>query len=644
MPSRMPEPKPAVTYVEDNEGVLYAHGRLLREGGFTVREARSGQEGLHLARTPTLTDVMLVDVRLPDMSGFDVCRQIRADPLTAAIPVVHISSVHAASDWVAQGLEAGADYYLTEPVDRGVLLATLRSAVRGRRAEMEVRAANRRLSEVLDSMTEAYVSLDAQGRVLDVNAAALAYFGSDQASLVGQVFWDAFPQSRGGVMHRLCTEALADGQPRHVEMPSSVQADRWFESHLYPRGDRVEVYALDITARRRAAAEREDLLLREAHARQLAEQANAVKDQFLATLSHELRTPLNAIVGWTQILRTAGADDALRERAVEVIARNAHVQARLIEEILDVSRIVSGKLKLDVQAVDWAQVVEAAVEAARPAAAAKDLALEVSIEPQPGPGVGDPERLQQVAWNLLSNAIKFSARGRVSVHLSGDAETVRLSVRDEGVGIPADLLPVVFERFRQGDASATRSQGGLGLGLAIARQLVELHGGRVSAESEGSGRGSTFTVEVPRRPLHLAGALLPTTPGPLAATPSALGGRHVLIVENDEDGRALLETVLRRGGMRVTVAASAEEARQALTTDFPEAVICDIGMPGESGLSLIRWLRAQNDVPRVPVLALTAYAAEGDRARGLEAGFDAYLTKPFEPSDLLARLASALTR
>ena len=633
-----------VTYVEDNEGVRYATARLLREGGFAVREARRGEEGLQLARTPTLTDLMLVDVRLPDISGLEVCRRIREDPVTASIPVVHISSVHAASDWVAQGLEGGADGYLTEPVDPRVLLATLRSALRARRAEMEVRAANRHMQDVLDSMTEAYISLDAEGHVLEVNGAAQSFFGRERAALMGRVFWDLFPQARGGAMHRLCTEALADGQPRHVEMPSAVQDGRWFESHVFPRGGRVEVFGLDITERRRAGAEREGLLLREAQARRLAEQANAVKDQFLATLSHELRTPLNAIVGWTQILRTAGADDTLRERALDVIARNAHLQARLIEEILDVSRIVSGKLKLDVQAVDWAQVVEAAVEAARPAAADKGLALDVTIEPQAAPALGDPARLQQVAWNLLSNAIKFSEAGRVSVHLGGDAQTVRLTVRDEGIGIAPELLPVVFERFQQGDPTTTRSHSGLGLGLAITRQLVELHGGRVTAASEGEGRGSTFTVELPRRPLHLAGAPPAASAPAAAATPSLLDGRHVLIVENDEDGRALLETVLRRGGLRVTVAASAEEARAALARELPEAVVCDIGMPGESGLSLVRWLRAQPAAPRLPVLALTAYAAEGDRARGLEAGFDAYLTKPFDPTELLQHLATALAR
>jgi len=645
----MSDARPTVTYVEDNDGLRYATSRVLREGGFSVREAQSGADGLRLARTPALTDLMLVDVRLPDMTGFEVCRRIKEDPLTASIPVVHISYAHASSDSEAQGLDQGADGYLTEPVDPNVLLATLRSMLRARAAEMQLRASHRRLEEVLDSMSEAYVSLDAEGRVREVNAAGLRYFGSTSESLAGRVFWDEFPQARGGLMHRLCLEALADGQQRHAEIPSTVQGDRWFECHLYPRGDRVEIYGFDVTERRRSAAEREELLRREADARRLAEQANVVKDQFLATLSHELRTPLNAIVGWTHLLRASPDDPALRERAVDVIARNSHVQVRLIDEILDVSRIVSGKLTLDEKVVDWRQVVEAAAEAARPAAEAKGLELEVVIEDAPVGAVGDPERLQQVAWNLLSNAIKFSESGRVEVRLGSHLDRLRLTVSDQGSGIDPDFLPQVFERFRQGDATASRTQGGLGLGLAIVRQLVEMHGGRVTAESPGRGRGSVFTVDLPLRP-----PLADVAAGPAAALPiaggvreapapsvGALNGRHILIVENDPDGQALLETVLRRQGARVSLAVSAAEARELITAETPEAIVCDIGMPGESGLSLVQWLRARR--PRVPALALTAYASEGDRARGLEAGFDAYLTKPFEPEDLLRRLAAALS-
>jgi signal transduction histidine kinase len=529
--------QPRVAYVEDNEALRYATSRILREGGFSVQEARTGAEGLMLVRS--LPDLVMLDVRLPDMSGFEVCRRIKADPLTASIPVLHVSHTHAASEWVAQGLDGGADAYLIEPFEPPVLLATIRALLRARTAEMELRSANRRLEELL--------------------------------------------------------------------------------------------------------AEREELLRREADARRDAEEANALKDQFLATLSHELRTPLNAITGWIHVLRTTADDEALRARAIDVIARNARQQARLIEEILDVSRIVSGKLSLALRDVDWVQLVETAVETVRPAAEVKGLRVEVVLERVPVRAQGDPVRLQQVIANLLSNAVKFSERGRVEVRLGVEEGRAVLSVSDEGIGMPAEFLPQAFERFRQADAGPGRSQPGLGLGLTIVRHLVELHGGSVAAHSAGPGQGSRLVVRIPLSvPAPAFGAA--AAAGRVEPPPRAsVRGRRLLLVDNDSDSLQLVGTVLRREGAEVALAPSAAEAREAIRQHLPDLIVCDIGMPGEDGLEFVGWLRSNPATSRVTLVALTAYAGEGDRERGLAAGFDAYITKPFDPDELLRRLAELLS-
>jgi CheY-like chemotaxis protein len=329
---------------------------------------------------------------------------------------------------------------------------------------------------------------------------------------------------------------------------------------------------------------------------------------------------------------------------VEVIARNARQQARLIEEILDVSRIVSGKLSLTVRDIDWVQLVESAVEAVRPAAEVKGLRLEVVLERLPARGQGDTVRLQQVIANLLSNAVKFSERGRVEVRLGTEEGHALLSVADEGIGMDPGFLPHAFERFRQADGGPGRSQPGLGLGLTIVRHLVELHGGSVSAHSAGPGLGSRMSVRIPLSPPAPARGAASAAADDAAGPPLRHGvhGRRVLVIDNDADSLQLIGTLLRREGGEVALAASAAEARRAIGENAPDAILCDIGMPGEDGLEFVGWLRANAVTARVPLVALTAYAAEGDRERGLAAGFDAYVTKPFDPDDLLRRLADLL--
>ena len=377
--------------------------------------------------------------------------------------------------------------------------------------------------------------------------------------------------------------------------------------------------------------------------------ANRLKDEFLATLSHELRTPLNAILGWIRIVRSADLPPKTRTRALESIERNAGLQARLIEDLLEVSRIVTGKLHLQTTRTDLAAIVDAAVEILQPAATAKNIAITTTIDQRPAMTNADPDRLQQVIWNLLSNAVKFTPPGgRIAVQLGRDNGYV-LTVTDNGLGIDPAMLPQMFQPFRQIDASPTREQGGLGLGLAIVRQLVELHGGTVSARSQGVGTGATFEVRLPSvlpadEPKRMDRRL---TPAPIAsaARPHLLSGVNVLIVDDEEDARELLKTVLESYGATVTTVASAPEAISEYDRSAPHVIVSDIGMPLEDGFALMRRVREKpaHAGGDVPAIALTAYASASDREAALAAGYQAHVAKPFEPADV-ARLVHDLTR
>ncbi len=372
-----------------------------------------------------------------------------------------------------------------------------------------------------------------------------------------------------------------------------------------------------------------------------SQQANRLKDEFLATLSHELRTPLNAVLGWTQLLLTRQLRGDEADRALQTIRRNAEAQAHLIGDILDVSRIITGKLRLNIAPTNLRSVIDAAVEGVRPAAEAKGITLTVDSAESPRSMFADPDRLQQVVWNLLSNAVKFTpSGGRVALRVETDATTTRVCVSDTGAGIPPRFLSSLFERFRQADGSTTRAYGGLGLGLAIVRHLVELHGGSVRGESEGEGRGATFTVTLPvAQPVRsvVRTGLVPTPRLAESREAANLHGLKALVVDDDQDSRQLTRAVLEGLGARVREATSVADAIAALRSDWPEVLLADIGMPGEDGYSLIAWVRRleMQAGSRLPALALTAYARESDRERALSAGFDAYLAKPASPAEVV---------
>ena len=382
-----------------------------------------------------------------------------------------------------------------------------------------------------------------------------------------------------------------------------------------------------------------------------ATEASKLKDEFLATVSHEVRTPLTAILGWANILRSRQNDPAYVSKGLETIERNARVQAQLIEDLLDLSRIITGKLRLEVQFIEIGALVETALDSIRPAAAAKDIKLRPVIDPKAGPIMGDPGRLVQVVNNLLTNATKFTPKGgTIRVWVRRADSSIEIVVQDNGAGIEPEFLPYVFERFRQADGSITRSQGGLGLGLAICRSLVELHGGTITADSEGRNRGATFTVRLPIAPLRPN--LYPSATDPVSVVPpppdcpASLEGLRVLVVDDEVDTRELLVALIEGCKAIVKVAASAAEALEMLRRDPPDVLVSDVGMPGEDGLTFIRKVRALTPAEggRVPAIALTAYASTNDRTRALVAGFNQFVSKPIENQELLVVIANVMGR
>ena len=406
-------------------------------------------------------------------------------------------------------------------------------------------------------------------------------------------------------------------------------------------------------AAQRAAEERKVLLESERAARTAAERMSSIKDEFLATLSHELRTPLNAILGWAQVLRSGGTKDPQDLfKGLETIERNARVQTQLIEDLLDMSRITSGKLRLDIQATMPIAFIEAAIETVKPSADAKGLRLERFLDPSAGPISGDPGRLQQVVWNLLSNAIKFTPKGgKIQVVLERVNSHVEMTVTDTGIGIKPELIPHLFERFRQGDASTTRHYGGLGLGLSIVQSLVELHGGTVAIKSPGDALGTTVTVHVPLSAVHRATSETRLHPGVshgvgTHAASAELQGVTVLVVDDQADARDLIQRVLGDCGAVVHVAASADEAVRLVMEHKPDVLVSDIGMPVADGYELLRRIRALDPEQggRVAAIALTAFARSEDRTRALRAGFVVHVAKPVNPSELIATVACVAGR
>ncbi len=458
---------------------------------------------------------------------------------------------------------------------------------------------------------------------------------------VPEVYYFTGRRRDGSAIEMEASVALATIGDRHVivTVVRDVSERRRAESE---RAKRLVEHALRVEAQE--AQKRMEALYRE------ADEASRLKDEFLGTLSHELRTPLNAMLGWARLLRGGSLGQETQARALESIERNTQLLAQLVSDILDVSRIITGKLRIDRGAADLVPLVEAALESVRPAADAKNLKMELRVEGRTEPFLADGDRLLQVAWNLLSNAVKFTPEdGRVTVTLRGRPGQAEMVVEDDGVGIDPAFLPFVFDRFRQGDASTTRTHGGLGLGLSIVRHLVELHGGTVEAFSRGDGTGARFTVRLPARPVpggERHGGSAARGLSPQADSPGRIDGVRVLVVDDEADARAVMLAALQAEGASVVTAASARQALDLFADFRPDVLLADIGMPGEDGYSLIRKVRALADegLGRVRAVAVTAYARDQDRRAATDAGFDRHLAKPFEPTELVALVAALAGR
>jgi PAS domain S-box-containing protein len=634
-----------ILVVDDNLATLYSTARVLRNAGFTVLEAATGQDALRLASERGL-DLVVLDVNLPDIDGFEVCRRLRAVPTTARTPVIHLSATFVNDVDKVQGLDAGADGYITHPVEPPVLIATVNAFLRARRAEDAMRESEAKFKAVFEQALNGISLLSHDLIFLEVNPAATRTLGRDRSHIVGKHI-SAFTPSGAEMRVEAMTVSLqatgtwrgllpvlhADG--RHLELEWSVSI------HSGP-GVRLAI-TTDVTERKEIEAERERLLANERAARTDAERANRVKDDFLAALSHELRTPLNAIVGWSQLLkpRLAGADRDV-VAGIDAIERNARIQAQLIADLLDVSRVASGKLQIDRQWFDPAEAIRSAIDTIAPAAQARGITVHVDVQGHREPLLWDPARFQQVVWNLVDNAVKFSGDfGRVEVVLSQTDVHLDLSVSDHGRGISREFLPYVFEPFRQEHAGTKRGHGGLGLGLAIVRQLVEAHDGHISVASPGDHQGTTFTVRLPRQ-----GRQHTSVPAADADTlaPQSLRDVAILIVEDDYDARVLIRRMLEDAGAAVIDACDVPSALAALERSRPALLISDIAIPHEDGYDLIRHVRERGLGPDVlPAIALTAFARKDDRSRALDAGYQAHLSKPV-PSAQLVSVASTLLR
>ncbi|MDQ3255734.1 MAG: ATP-binding protein [Acidobacteriota bacterium] len=504
--------------------------------------------------------------------------------------------------------------------------------------------------------------------VRHLNAAFARLVGKERTELIGRPFAEAVPEGEeNGCLplldrvYRTGTPEMLDEQEhRHTTPAVYWSYSVWAILGAEERPVGVIIQVTDTTEmaifRRQAVAMNEQLLLgatRQHELTETAERANRLKDEFLATLSHELRTPLTSIVGWAEMLGHPKLNAVASLNAIEVIRRNARMQLQMIDDLLDVSRIITGKLRLTVQPVDLGTIAIAAVEGLRPAAEAKEIRLQLQLDAPAGQVSGDPDRLQQVAWNLISNAIKFTPKGgRVIVGLERVESHVEFTVSDTGQGIAPEFLPHVFDRFRQADATTTRAFGGLGLGLAIVRQLVELHGGTVRVASEGDGLGSTFTVSLPLMAVRSAvsdtgSAQQPEFKLPELECPPELTGLRVLVVDDDADTCELLQVILEGCGAQVKTASSAAAALEAVAEEVFDVLISDIGMPDEDGYSLIAKVRALSKERggKVPAAAaLTAFVGEKDRIRVLQSGFQIHVPKPISPSELVTVVANLAGR
>jgi PAS domain S-box-containing protein len=638
-----------VLVVDDNPATLYSTSRVLRSADFKVAEAATGREALELAALGT--DIVMLDVNLPDMHGFEVCQRLRSDPRTARLPIIHVSATFVTDMDKARGLDAGSDGYITHPVEPPVLIATVNAFLRARRAEQDLRESEVKFKAIFETALSGMLILDRNLHFIEANPAFCRMLATSRQELAGKPV-DSFvaPKNRERakrVLEQIRKEGSWSGS---FPLQRSGGSEVHLEWHVSDHPNQWVAVVTDISERVELEEKRQEILASERAARAEAERTSRLKDEFLGNVSHELRTPLNSILLWTKALQQRPDDHDHLVRGLDAIERNTIIQTQLISDLLDVSRITWGKLRLDVQATDLAAVIDSSLEALNPAAMAKELAMDISLDREGSLVAGDPSRLHQVVWNLVSNAIKFTPKGgSIQVKLERIDSQAVITVKDNGQGIRADLLPHLFERFRQGETTGSYSQAGLGLGLAIAKHLTALHGGTIAAASKGPGRGATFTVKLPIASTAMSGMRGAATRSESSAyaclDSGALTGVRVLFVDDDADTCFVMTRMLEEAGADVVSAVSADDALAKLEEVAPQVLVSDIGMPQRDGYDLIREIRMRGYThQKLPAIALTALSRPEDRRRTLLAGFQLHVSKPIDGSELTAAIAAVTGR
>lgn len=651
-----------VLLVDDRPENLLALEAILNSPSYNLVQASSGTEALRCLLNQDFA-VILLDVQMPGMDGFETATLIRSRDRSRSTPIIFITAFSSNDTHVFKGYSLGAVDYLFKPVKPEILTSKVQVFVELFQKTVEVKQQATQLAAVNTELSKSeerfrtlcacsplgiYVA-DVEGRCTYINPRCQAICGLTlEESLVEVWQREVHPEDRDRVVADWLAWIKESQEYSNEFRLAGSETVRWIHVQSSPMfSDLGKLIGhvgtvRDITDRKQAEEER-GRLIREQVARQEAERANQMKDEFLAILSHELRTPLNAILGWSRLLRVKKFDEETIDKALETIERNAKSQSQLIEDILDVSRILRGKLNLNKHPIRLESVIELAIDSLQPLAEEKSIVLELTSSPNVGEVIGDFDRLQQIVWNLLSNAIKFTQEeGKVEVRLESVGDEAQIQIIDNGIGIEPDFLPYVFDRFRQADSSTTRSYGGLGLGLAIVRHLVEQHGGKVDAENN-PGEGAKFTVALP---LAQKNALADDDDWSELKDPAetlpTLVNLQLLVVDDDDDTREFLIALLEEEGAMVRSASSVAEALAALESSWPDVLLSDIGMPGADGYELIARVR-EMEVLRggmMPAIALTAYARESERQQALEAGFQMHLSKPVEVPQLIAGIAN----
>ena len=628
-----------ILLADDNSDMRDYLEKLL-SSSYQVEAVADGMAALNAVQANP-PDLVLSDVMMPEMDGFELLRSLRAEPLTQEIPIILLSA-RAGEESRIEGLEAGADDYLIKPfstrellarIEATLKLAQLRKTAQTLRLQTETAEAN--LQNVLTSLRDGFYSLDRDWHFTYVSDRQLEIVARSREAMIGKCIWDLYPDLVDSDFYHQVHRAMAERISFKFDYHYPA-FDRWYEHRVYPLPDGLAILCADITDRKQIEQEREQLLASETEARSKAEELNRLKDEFLAIVSHELRTPLNPILGWSQLLSAGKLNPEQTAKGIAIVERNAKLQAQLIEDLLDVSRILRDKIKLNKTPVDLQQVIKDAIATVQLTAEAKSILITTEFESNVGLVLGDSRRLQQIVWNLLTNAIKFTPEGgqvTVTLSLSSNGKSATTQVIDTGKGIEPEFLPYIFDRFRQADSASTRNFGGLGLGLAIVQHLTKLHDGAIAVASPGKDRGSIFSVELP---LASDTQMLPGDPvRDNLAEAKKLTGIRVLAVDDEADSLSLLAFILEQEGAKVTTATSATEAIEILAESTFELLISDIGMPDVNGYELMRQIRSMPSQAGIRAIALTAYAAEFDRQQAREAGFQQHLAKPLDVNTLV---------